>query len=142
VVPTLLTWPGSAIVHDIKGENWSLTQRAGRVMRSDLVIDAEHLDMGRHRLGQRDAHPRILESKPALEHIASENWSAKLGLRVRLIVKTTKSSVEVDIDDMRDTVLRALARLHAARSFDPCCRSFNCSWLSDRTASSCSLNRH
>ena len=25
VVPTLLTWPGSAMVHDIKGENWTLT---------------------------------------------------------------------------------------------------------------------
>jgi type IV secretion system protein VirD4 len=25
VVPTLLTWPGSAIVHDIKGENWEHT---------------------------------------------------------------------------------------------------------------------
>ena len=25
VVPTLLTWPASAIVHDIKGENWKLT---------------------------------------------------------------------------------------------------------------------
>ena len=25
VIPTLLTWPGSAIVHDIKGENWTLT---------------------------------------------------------------------------------------------------------------------
>src|SRR3546814_19927238 len=25
VVPTLLTWPGSAIVHDIKGENCKLT---------------------------------------------------------------------------------------------------------------------
>tara|TARA_B000000460_G_scaffold229592_1_gene186626 strand:+ start:3478 stop:5457 length:1980 start_codon:yes stop_codon:yes gene_type:complete len=25
VVPTLLTWPHSAIVHDIKGENWKLT---------------------------------------------------------------------------------------------------------------------
>jgi type IV secretion system protein VirD4 len=25
VVPSLLAWPGSAIVHDIKGENWSLT---------------------------------------------------------------------------------------------------------------------
>ena len=25
VVPTLLTWPHSAIVHDIKGENWNLT---------------------------------------------------------------------------------------------------------------------
>jgi type IV secretion system protein VirD4 len=31
VVPSLLTWPGSCIVHDIKGENWSLTAglRAG-----------------------------------------------------------------------------------------------------------------
>ena len=39
VVPTLLTWPGSAIVHDIKGENWTLTAgcRAGfgRVLRFD-----------------------------------------------------------------------------------------------------------
>ncbi|WP_027169497.1 conjugal transfer protein TraG [Mesorhizobium sp. WSM3224] len=25
VIPSLLTWPGSAIVHDIKGENWELT---------------------------------------------------------------------------------------------------------------------
>jgi type IV secretion system protein VirD4 len=25
VIPTLQTWPGSAIVHDIKGENWQLT---------------------------------------------------------------------------------------------------------------------
>ena len=25
VVPTLLTWPASAVIHDIKGENWQLT---------------------------------------------------------------------------------------------------------------------
>jgi type IV secretion system protein VirD4 len=25
VLPTLLTWPGSTVVHDIKGENWTLT---------------------------------------------------------------------------------------------------------------------
>ena len=25
VVPTLLSWPGSAVIHDIKGENWRLT---------------------------------------------------------------------------------------------------------------------
>jgi type IV secretion system protein VirD4 len=25
VVPTLLCWPGSAVIHDIKGENWELT---------------------------------------------------------------------------------------------------------------------
>ena len=39
VIPTLLTWPGSAIVHDIKGENWDLTAgfraKHGRVLRFD-----------------------------------------------------------------------------------------------------------
>ncbi|MEI9413122.1 conjugal transfer protein TraG [Mesorhizobium salmacidum] len=39
VVPSLLTWPGSAIVHDIKGENWELTAgwraRFGRVLLFD-----------------------------------------------------------------------------------------------------------
>ena len=39
VIPTLLTWPGSAIVHDIKGENFQLTSgwraRFGRVLLFD-----------------------------------------------------------------------------------------------------------
>ncbi|KLK91917.1 conjugal transfer protein TraG [Microvirga vignae] len=39
VVPSLLTWPASAIVHDIKGENWHLTAgfraRHGRVLLFD-----------------------------------------------------------------------------------------------------------
>ncbi len=39
VVPTLLTWPASCIVHDIKGENWELTAglraRHGRVLLFD-----------------------------------------------------------------------------------------------------------
>ena len=39
VVPTLLTWPGSCIVHDIKGENWQLTAgfraKHGRVLLFD-----------------------------------------------------------------------------------------------------------
>jgi len=39
VIPSLLTWPGSCIVHDIKGENWQLTAgfrgRYGRVMLFD-----------------------------------------------------------------------------------------------------------
>ncbi|MEQ8451138.1 MAG: conjugal transfer protein TraG [Nitratireductor sp.] len=39
VIPSLLTWPGSAIVHDIKGENWELTagfrSRHGRVLLFD-----------------------------------------------------------------------------------------------------------
>jgi len=44
VVPTLLTWPGSAIVHDIKGENWMLTAgwraRYGRVLLFDPTNSA------------------------------------------------------------------------------------------------------
>lgn len=39
VLPTLLTWPGSTIVHDIKGENWQLTAgfraQHGRVLLFD-----------------------------------------------------------------------------------------------------------
>jgi type IV secretion system protein VirD4 len=39
VIPSLLTWPGSTIVHDIKGENWQLTAgwraRIGPVLRFD-----------------------------------------------------------------------------------------------------------
>ncbi len=37
VIPTLLTWPGSAVVHDLKGENWALT--AGwRVRFSECLL--------------------------------------------------------------------------------------------------------
>ncbi|MCE7949636.1 MAG: conjugal transfer protein TraG [Xanthomonadales bacterium PRO7] len=36
VVPTLLTWPGSVIVNDIKGENWTLT--AGHRRRFGYVL--------------------------------------------------------------------------------------------------------
>ncbi|HBR44982.1 MAG TPA: conjugal transfer protein TraG [Afipia sp.] len=39
VIPTLLTWPGSCVVHDIKGENWNLTSgfraQHGRVLLFD-----------------------------------------------------------------------------------------------------------
>src|SRR6478735_7421298 len=44
VVPSLLAWPGSAIVHDIKGENWQLTagfrSRHGRVLLFDPTNSA------------------------------------------------------------------------------------------------------
>lgn len=46
VVPTLLTWPGSVIVHDIKGENWQLTagfrSRHGRVLLFDPTNPGSH----------------------------------------------------------------------------------------------------
>ena len=44
VVPTLLTWPGSAVVHDIKGENWALTAGwRGRFGRA-LLFDPTNAD--------------------------------------------------------------------------------------------------
>ncbi len=39
VVPSLLTWPGSAIVHDIKGENWTLTSRFRAGFGQVLLFD-------------------------------------------------------------------------------------------------------
>ena len=46
VIPSLLTWPGSCIVHDIKGENWQLTAgfraRHGRVLLFDPTNPASN----------------------------------------------------------------------------------------------------
>src|SRR3546814_18300063 len=36
VIPTLLSWTGSAVIHDLKGENWQLT--AGWRARCSLVL--------------------------------------------------------------------------------------------------------
>jgi len=46
VLPTLLTWPASAIVHDIKGENWAKTadlrSKIGRVILFDPTNSASN----------------------------------------------------------------------------------------------------
>jgi type IV secretion system protein VirD4 len=39
VVPTLLTWPGAAVVHDIKGENWDLTAACRARVGPVLLFD-------------------------------------------------------------------------------------------------------
>jgi type IV secretion system protein VirD4 len=44
VVPTLLTWPGSAIVHDIKGENWTLTAGWRACFGRVLLFDPTNAD--------------------------------------------------------------------------------------------------
>ena len=46
VVPTLLTWTGSAVIHDIKGENWTLTSgwrsAFSHVLRFDPTSETSH----------------------------------------------------------------------------------------------------
>ncbi|MEL6800515.1 MAG: conjugal transfer protein TraG [Pseudomonadota bacterium] len=60
VIPSLLTWPGSAIVHDIKGENWQLTAgwraRIGPVLRFDPTdaASAAYNPLLEVRRGQRE----------------------------------------------------------------------------------------
>ncbi len=43
VIPTLLTWSGSAIVHDIKGENWQLTAGFRSGFSRVLLFDPTNL---------------------------------------------------------------------------------------------------
>jgi type IV secretion system protein VirD4 len=44
VIPTLLTWPGSCIVHDIKGENWTLTSGFRSRYGGVLLFDPTNRD--------------------------------------------------------------------------------------------------
>ncbi|WP_424986394.1 conjugal transfer protein TraG [Microbulbifer sp. S227A] len=60
VIPSLLTWPGSAIIHDIKGENWQLTSgwraRFGRVLLFDPTnaVSAAYNPLLEVRRGERE----------------------------------------------------------------------------------------
>lgn len=44
VIPTLLTWSGSAIVHDIKGENWDITAGFRSTFSRTLRFDPTNLE--------------------------------------------------------------------------------------------------
>jgi type IV secretion system protein VirD4 len=44
VVPTLLTWPASAIIHDIKGENWEITAGLRAGVGRVLLFDPTNQD--------------------------------------------------------------------------------------------------
>jgi type IV secretion system protein VirD4 len=60
VVPSLLTWPGSVLVHDIKGENWTLTAgwraRFGPAIKFDPTDPASsaYNPLAEVRLGARE----------------------------------------------------------------------------------------
>lgn len=44
VIPSLLTWPGTAIVHDIKGENWDITAGFRSTFSRTLRFDPTSLE--------------------------------------------------------------------------------------------------
>jgi type IV secretion system protein VirD4 len=48
VIPTLLSWTGSAIIHDIKGENWQLTAGWRALFSHCLLLDPTDLQSARY----------------------------------------------------------------------------------------------
>lgn len=61
VIPTLLTWAGSAIVHDIKGENWNLTAGFRSGFSRVLLFDPTDL--------QSAAYNPLLEVRRGIQEV-------------------------------------------------------------------------
>jgi len=61
VIPTLLTWAGSTIVHDIKGENWTLTAGFRARLGSVLLFDPTNL--------ASSAYNPLLEVRPGATEV-------------------------------------------------------------------------
>ncbi len=47
VVPTLLSWPASAVIHNIKGENWSITSRLALALLALPAVQPHRCQVGR-----------------------------------------------------------------------------------------------
>jgi type IV secretion system protein VirD4 len=48
VIPTLLSWTGSAVIHDIKGENWQLTAGWRSTFGTCLLFDPTNLNSAKY----------------------------------------------------------------------------------------------
>ena len=113
VVPTLLTWPSSAVIHDIKGENWQLNT---------------------HHLGD---HPH------ALRQIAYTRASScrfffrvRCGRSAQKLSSVSKSSIAIEMRRMNSSVMSlgcmsgspgggVNVTVHQARTVINCCRQCN-----------------
>jgi hypothetical protein len=71
VVPTLLTWPGSCIVHDIKGENWILTS-GFRALRNAVISATSALASPSNHAWR--AHSKCFFSLEALIYLWVRSW--------------------------------------------------------------------
>jgi G3E family GTPase len=109
VVPTLLTWPGSCIVHDIKGENWNLTSG----FRVHGAIDK--LLAARRQSGAGEFRRILLETSglampgPILRSLMRYDRA-----EYRLRIVSTLDAVNSEMDDV--TFAIRSAQLIAARS--------------------------
>src|SRR3546814_12622342 len=51
VIPTLLSWTGSAVIHDIKGENWQLTAGWRARFSNVLLFNPDRKSVGEGKSG-------------------------------------------------------------------------------------------
>ncbi len=89
VVPTLLTWPGSCIVHDINGENWTLTagfrSRFGRVLKFDPTdaSSAAYNPLLEVRRGEGRSIAAIIGRSPAIAFSSARSCMSSMPSRTR-----------------------------------------------------------
>ena len=86
VIPSLLTWPGSAIVHDIKGENWQLTAGFRVSIRASAAVRSDQPEI----LGLQSAarsSPRRVGGSRRPEHRRHSRRSRRIARRSAIIGK-------------------------------------------------------
>ena len=77
VMPTLLTWTGSAVVHDIKGENWQLT--AGWRSRFSHCLLFNPTDSRSAAATTRCSRCAAVRTKSATSRTSPTSWSIPEG---------------------------------------------------------------
>ena len=75
VVPTLLTWTGSAVIHDIKGENWELT--AGWRARFSHCLLFNPTDRALGALQSAARGPARAPTRSATSRTSPTSWSIR-----------------------------------------------------------------
>jgi len=98
VIPTLLTWPGSALVYDIKGELWEAT--AG--FRSKFS----------HCIRFNPTHPRSARYNPLLEIRKGANEIRDTQNIVEMLVNPDGSKEQLDVWDQHASQLLVALILH------------------------------
>ncbi|MFN7106842.1 MAG: conjugal transfer protein TraG [Brevundimonas sp.] len=133
VVPSLLTWPGSVLVHDIKGENWGLTAgwraRFGPVLKFDPTDPASsaYNPLAEVRLGEREVRDVqniadiLVDPEGALErrnHWEKTSHALLVGVILHVLYSEpdkTLSGVAAFLSDPRQPIDTTLRRMMTAR---------------------------